>query len=292
MIASKVKIIKKLIANDKTTRKYLMMTDDKHIIETGYYDLDEHIVCISSQVGCPMGCLFCASGRVKNKLLVRNLSSEEIVEQVKNVLSSIEQKRLREKRILFSFMGTGEPFLNYDNLIKSIQLLEKRFPSSRTTISTLGIRPTLVRKLTRLKFKNTLKLHLSLHAPNDQLRQKILPRVGNLYPILEALNYFSSLRGVIAKINYVLIKNLNDSDKQALQLAKLLKPYPFVVKLSQLNQINGLKPASKNRFKAFAKILNCQGIKTCKFTSSGTDIKAGCGQFKNHYYYQLAKERG
>lgn len=284
-----MKILKSLFSDDKKSTKFLQVTKEDCVIETGYYNLDEHIVCISSQIGCLMGCIFCApadpvgqSG--PNKRFVRNLSSAEIVSQVCNVLSLIDQSSLESKRILFSYMGMGEPFLNYQNVLESIKSLSKKFPNSRTTISTLGVKPDLMKKMAHLKLNNVLKLHLSLHAPNDRLRRKILPKAQKIQPALQALKYFSLRRKVPAKVNYILVKGLNDSGNHANQLVGLLQPYSFTVKLSNLNKFNDLLPSGTDKFDLFEKILNSKGIETCRFFSTGVNIKAGCGQLRKHHY--------
>ncbi len=285
-----MKIIKYLTSRDKRTIKYLQETKDRHIIETGYYNLDEHIVCISSQIGCPMGCIFCATTapidllKNANKRFIRNLTSREIVAQAKNVLCLVNQKNLKSKRILFSYMGMGEPFLNYENVVESIKILSKLFPNSRTTVSTIGIRPGFIKKLAHERINTILKLHLSLHASTDALRKKILPASSQIKPTLDALKYFSSTRNTPAKVNYILIKNINDSKRQAIQLAKLLKPYSFTAKLSNLNDFKNLKSSGKNKFKMFEKVLNSSGVQTSRFFSAGIDIEAGCGQLRRHFY--------
>jgi len=289
-----MKILKSLFSNDKKTTKFLQAAKEGHVIETGYYNLDEHIVCISSQIGCLMGCIFCATtdpvGQSDpNKRFVRNLTSAEIVSQVCNVLNLIGQSDLKSKRILFSYMGMGEPFLNYQNVLKSIKSLSKKFPKSRTTISTLGVRPDLMKKLAHLQLNNVLKLHLSLHAPNDKLRRKILPKAQKIQPALQALKYFSLLRKTPAKVNYILIKGLNDSKDHANQLVELLQPYSFTVKLSNLNEFNDLLPSSTDKFDLFEKILNSEGTETYRFFSTGVDIKAGCGQLRKHYYKKIER---
>jgi len=282
-----MKIIKSLTSKDKKTVKYLQKTKDNNIIETGYYNLNEHIICISSQIGCPLGCIFCATGNPidtlnPKKKFIRNLTSSEIVDQTKNVLDKIPKNKLN-KKILFSFMGMGEPFLNYDNVLESIKILSKEFPNSRTTISTIGINLFLIRKLAREKLKTTLKLHLSLHAPKNKLRKKILPNTKKIKPSLKALNYFSLKQGVPVKVNYILIKGLNDSKRHAKQLALLLKKYDFTVKISNLNPFGGLESSDIKKFELFEKILNGRNIKTCRFISTGTDIEAGCGQLRRHF---------
>ena len=284
-----MKIVKSLISDDEKSIKYLQKTEDNHIIETGYYDLDEHIICISSQIGCSMDCIFCATTAPidllsPDKLFIRNLTSEEIVQQVRNVLKTIKESKLKTKRILFSYMGMGEPFLNYKSVVKSIKTLSKEFPNSRTTLSTIGVKTRLMKKLAQEKIDKVLKLHLSLHAPSDKLRKRILPKAKKIKPAVEALKYFSSTRNSPSKVNYILIKNINDSKDCAIQLAKLLQPYVFIVKLSNLNNFNNLESSGLDKFDMFEEILNSYGIKTCRFFSTGTDIQAGCGQLRRHFY--------
>lgn len=284
-----MKIIKSIVSKDGKTTKYLQKTEGDQVIETSYFDVDEHNICISSQIGCQMGCIFCATAKPIDSLnsnFIRNLTTKEIVHQVKNVLALIPKKSLGSKRILFCFMGMGEPFLNYKNVVKSIKILSKEFPNSRTTICTLGINPPLIKKLAHENINSMLKLHLSLHAPNDSLRKKILPQAQKIKPALEALKYFSLIRKVPAKVNYVLIKGVNDSMKQAKELANLLESYPFVVKLSvlNLNDFNKLKPANEKKFRTFEKILNAKKVKTCRFFPDGTDIQSSCGQMKRSFY--------
>jgi len=284
-----MKIVKSLNSKDGQVVKYLQQTEDNNIIETGYYNLDEHIICISSQVGCSMGCIFCST-TVPIDLLnlnlrfVRNLNAEEIVRQVKNVLDLLDTNKLSKKRILFSYMGMGEPFLNYENVIESIKILSQNYPNSRATIATIGNETELIKKLSHEQFNILLKLHLSLHAPNNELRRKILPGAKNIETALEALNYFSLTRNSPCKVNYILIKGVNDSKSHAIQLAKLLQGYHFVVKLSNLNNFNQLESSDLEKFEMFENILNYHGVDSCRFFSAGTDIQAGCGQLRRHYY--------
>jgi len=282
-----MKIIKCITSKSKGATKYLQKAKDGHVIETGYYNLDEHIICISTQIGCPMGCICCATTLpvgMSKRSFIRNLTADEIVSEIRNALHSVRKKDLESKKILFSYFGMGEPFLNYENVVKSIKTLTKLFPNSRTTLCTTGIRLDLVKKLASEKIDTLLKLQLSLQAPTDTLRKKILPNAGKIKPALNALEYFSLTRKTPAKVIYVLIKNLNDSKTHALQLAKLLKNYSFTVKLSNLNKIKNLEPSGEEKFKMFEKVLNSNGIRTCRFVSDGTDINAGCGQLRRHFY--------
>lgn len=178
----------------------------------------------------------------------------------------------------------GELFLNYEHVVNSIRLLGKEFPGSRVTISTLGTRPDLIRALAHMKFDVVLKIHLSLHATDDALRKKIMPGAHHIIDALDALAHFSSPRQESVKINYVLIDHLNDSENHALALAQLIKPYRFTVKLSTLNEFHELKSSDMSVFDRFEDILHSEGISTCRFLSTGTDIKAGCGQLRRYYY--------
>jgi len=284
-----MEIIKLLNSHDGKTIKYLQRTEDDNIIETGYYDLDEYVICISSQIGCSMNCVFCSTAapldsQRPNLKFIRNLTSGEIVRQVKNVLNLLDENNLSRKRILFSYMGMGEPFLNYDNVMESIRALSQDYPGSRATIATLGTKAGLIRKSAHNKFNVLLKIHLSLHAPNDELRRRILPKAENIDNALEALRYFSLTRNTPCKVNYILIKDINDSKVQAIQLAKLLRNYPFTVKLSNLNNFNQLESSTLDKFELFEDILNSYDIETCRFFSTGTEIQAGCGQLRRHYY--------
>lgn len=284
-----MKIVRSYKSKDGKTTKYLQKTTDGNIIETGYYNLDEHIVCISSQVGCSMGCTFCATtDPIDNfkptKKFVRNLTAKEIVQQVGNVLKVLKPKALSSKRVLLSFMGMGEPFLNYQNVVRSIEGLSNDFPNSRATVATLGIAPEKMREIAHKEFPILLKLHLSLHAPSDKLRKKILPKAGEIKPSLEALKHFLVTKKVPVKVNYILIRDLNDFEIHAVQLAELLKSYSFIVKLSKLNPYKDLKLSAMAKFNVFEKTLHSYGIETCRFISTGTDIKAGCGQLRRHFY--------
>jgi 23S rRNA (adenine2503-C2)-methyltransferase len=278
-----MKIIGKITSKDGCTIKYLQKTTDDHIIETSYFNLDEHIICISTQAGCTVGCFFCATSfrQIGKKRFVRNLTDREIVQQVENVLCDLNEKRLKNKKILFSYMGMGEPLLNYNNVIKSVRALIKKH-HSRVTISTSGVAPQLMKKLAKEKYLSGLKLHLSLHAPNDKLRKQIMPGTKQVKAALESLKFFSIKKKTAAKVNYLLINKINDSKANAKELALLLKDYPFTVKLSRLNPCKAFKPSSLSTLKMFERVLRSSGIKTCRFfqRSHGGDIDAGCGQLR------------
>lgn len=280
-----IKIHKHLSSKDGVSHKFSQETEDHYFIETGYYNLDEHIICISSQIGCPIGCIFCATGSLPltngKTRYIRNLTNQEIEEEVGNVIRQVVLPQKDKKSILLSYMGMGEPLLNYQNVTKSIHNLARTFKKiKRATIATSGINPEAIKKLTQEKFNISVKLHLSLHAPTDTLRAKIIPHSLPIKKILSALTFFAKNTKNTVKVNYVMMQGINDSSKQAEQLANLLKPYNFIiVKLSQLNPFMKLTPSPEAKVKLFEGILNAHGIQTTRFVSDGLDIKAGCGQF-------------
>lgn len=273
-----MKVIKKIESKKDTSIKHLQKTNDGFLIESGFYSLDEDIICVSTQIGCSVGCIFCAAS--DSNRFVRNLTAEEIVEQVENVI----KLKKPDKKLLFSFMGMGETLLNYDNLVKAIRILGERYKeNSRATISTSGINPEAMRKLAKEKFPILVKLHLSLNAPDDVLRKKIIPRAKPLEETLKAARYYSKKTKTPVKLVYVLVKGLNDQLENASKLGELTKKGEFIVKLSKLSSFGGFLPTPKAQLDRFEKILKKKGVKTVRFVSRGQDIQAACGQLR--YYH-------
>lgn len=181
----------------------------------------------------------------------------------------------------------GEPLLNYDNVVCSIKNISSKYKKvKQATIATSGILPSKIRKLANENFNIEVKIKFSLHAPTECLRKKIMPGSKSIQPALEAIKYFSKIKGEPVKINYMLIKDINDSDRNAHCLIKLLhrNRENFIVKLIVLNEFGKYKPSSENRFNRFKAILENSGIKVIKFVGDGLDIKASCGQLRRHYY--------
>jgi len=260
--------------------KIPQMTFDNAVIETGVFCLDEIILCLSTQTGCNMGCVFCSNTKNCSTQKIRSLSYTEIVKQATNALTQVSVKEKATKNVLFSFMGIGEPFLNYENLTKSITLLGEQYPLSRATVSTTGVSPSLIKSFSKETFPIQTKLHLSLHAPNDSLRKQLLPCSAKIKPTLKAMELFARRSETTPKLNYLLLNNINDSNEQAEELASLLATKPFCLKLSELNSINSLKRSSDERFKHFEEVLHSNKIETTRFLSDGRIINAGCGQLQ------------
>lgn len=270
---------KELQSNDGLTKKILYRLHDKSAIETvlmGY--ADRNTVCISSQVGCGMGCNFCATG---NMGFIRNLSRGEIVEQVIKTAADLGQNGKSLTNVVF--MGMGEPFNNYQPVIDAVQILNDPkglgMGKRRFTISTVGLVPGIK----RFTEENTqINLAISLHAAEDVLRSSIVP-INRKYPILELM---AACRQYIQKTNrritfeWALIDGVNDTTDQARKLSKLVEGMLAHVNLIQLNPVAhyGGKPAKDDQARKFQKILADAGIACTIRLRRGIDIQAGCGQ--------------
>ncbi len=270
---------KELQSNDGLTKKILYRLHDKSAIETvlmGY--ADRNTVCISSQVGCGMGCNFCATG---NMGFIRNLSRGEIVEQVIKTAADLGQNGKSLTNVVF--MGMGEPFNNYQPVIDAVQILNDPkglgMGKRRFTISTVGLVPGIK----RFTEENTqINLAISLHAADDVLRSTIVP-INRKYPILELM---AACRQYIQKTNrritfeWALIDGVNDTTDQARKLSKLVEGMLAHVNLIQLNPVAhyGGKPAKDDQARKFQKILADAGIACTIRLRRGIDIQAGCGQ--------------
>ena len=270
---------KDLQSNDGSTRKILYRLQDKAAIETvlmGYPD--RNTVCISSQVGCGMGCNFCATG---NMGFIRNLSRGEIVEQVIKTAADLGQDGKGLTNVVF--MGMGEPFHNYQPVMDAVRILNdpKGFGmgTRRFTISTVGLIPGIK----RFTEDNTqINLAISLHAADDLLRSSIVP-INRKYPLKELM---AVCRQYIQKTNrritfeWALIDGVNDTAEQARKLSNLMGGMLAHVNLIQLNPVAHFsgKPAEGEKARIFHKILTDGGIACTIRLRRGIDIQAGCGQ--------------
>jgi len=233
-------------------------------------------VCVSSQAGCPMGCVFCRTAKAG---YLRNLSSSEILGQVIFFKYFLKDKKSRLTNVVF--MGMGEPFLNYENVMDAIRILNDRdrfdIGARKISVSTCGI-PDAIGRFAAEGLQ--VNLAVSLNAPNNNLRDKLMP-VNKKYP-LDAL--MPAIREYINKTNrrvmfeYVLIKGLNDSLSAARELASLLKGMLCFVNLIPFNGRGKLKPPDKESVRKFREVLADGGIAATQRYSFGSDISAACGQ--------------
>lgn len=233
-------------------------------------------VCVSSEVGCPMGCTFCATGKMGFK---RNLEPFEIVEQALFFARFLKKENERVTNVVF--MGMGEPFYNYDNVLSAIRTLNDKdglnIGARHISISTVGVVEG-IRKFAKEKLQ--VNLAISLHAPNNELRSKIIP-MNKKYPIeaiLKAVDDYINETNREVMFEYILIKDVNDSDEDADELAKLIKKPLYFLNLILYNPTGIFKPSSTERVKRFKEILKKKGVKFSQRYRFGGEIKAACGQ--------------
>ncbi|HSX12201.1 MAG TPA: 23S rRNA (adenine(2503)-C(2))-methyltransferase RlmN [Rhabdochlamydiaceae bacterium] len=274
-----LKLVRAVDSADGETTKFLWQLADGKLVESVLiYAPGRRTVCVSSQVGCPARCAFCASGK---QGLKRNLSVEEIVEQVVLIDQQLHQKGERVCHVVF--MGMGEPFENYENVLRAILLLNDpkglNISQRKITVSTVGIVENIVRFADEGLQVN---LALSLHAPNQRIRQKIIPyaRKYALEDLLNAMLYFTKKTKRDITYEYTLLAGINDSKEQAQELARLLKGHPCTVNLIPYNPIDGIRlnRPEKEQIELFRHVLDEAKIpNTCRYTK-GKDIAAACGQ--------------
>jgi 23S rRNA (adenine2503-C2)-methyltransferase len=274
-----LELVKIQPSTDRETYKFLWKLMDGNLVESVLIcSGDRRTVCVSSQVGCPAKCAFCASGK---QGFVRNLRPGEIVEQVLQINKWLYEKNERVSHIVY--MGMGEPLKNYEAVVHSIHMIcdEEIFGISqrRITVSTVGI----VEGIKRMSAENLkVNLVLSLHAPNQHVRQKIIPyaRKYPLEDIIQAMDGYSAKTKRDVTYEYILIAGINDHPDHALELAHLLKGKQCTVNLIPYNPIpnTNLHRPDKKAIKDFRTVLfGCKIVNTCRYTK-GVDIAAACGQ--------------
>lgn len=270
-----------LVSKDKETMKFLMEYNDGNIIECVVMKYNYgNSICVSTQVGCRMGCKFCAS---TIEGMVRNLTCGEILGQVLKA-----QGEIKERISNIVLMGSGEPLDNYDNVIKFIELINSDYGLNigqrHITLSTCGIVP----KIMELADKELqITLAVSLHAPNDELRRKMMP-IANKFSIDDILNacgYFIDKTKRRITFEYALVKGVNDSKELALELSEKIKGMLCHVNLIPVNEIseNNLVKSSSHNVSLFYRILIEEGVEVTIRREMGTEINAACGQLRRRY---------
>lgn len=295
-------------SNDGQTVRAVITLEDGLKIESVLmrYEEGRNTICLSSQVGCALGCNFCATGKMGFK---RNLTSDEIIDQVlfwARWLKKLPRTNLGNCRGPSSanrtaeitnivFMGMGEPFLNYDNVLESIRILNDKdgfnLGARHFSISTVGI-VSGIKKLAKEPLQ--INLAISLHAPTDELRSKLMP-IGKEYTIKKILSavdkYIEKTRRKVM-FEYIMIDGVNDSETQARQLADLIRRPLAQCKFVNLipcnpasvspqastRRVGDFKPSPQERIEKFKKILKNAGVQVNQRYSFGQDIKAACGQ--------------
>ncbi|MEK7478468.1 MAG: 23S rRNA (adenine(2503)-C(2))-methyltransferase RlmN, partial [Patescibacteria group bacterium] len=265
-------------SKDKNTVKTLITLEDGLEVETVLmrHKDNRNTVCVSSQVGCPMNCSFCATGKMGFK---RNLEVWEILEQI--LFFARYLKDLNEKITNVVFMGMGEPFLNYQNVMTAIRILNDKngfnLGARHISISTCGI----IEGIKKLADEDMqINLAISLHAPDNETRSKIMPANKN-YPIekiLKAVDEYIKKTNRQVMFEYIMLKNVNDSEEHAIALAKLLKKPLYMVNLIVYNPTGLFYPSPASQIKKFKEILESEGITVTQRHEFGQDIEGACGQ--------------
>lgn len=263
------------------TIKFLFELNDGVLIETVLMVFDYgYSACISSQVGCNMGCKFCASGLLKKQ---RDLSVGEIVLQVLSLQRHLDKTNERLDNIVV--MGTGEPFDNYDNVLKALSIINSPYGleigARHISISTCGLAPK-IRQFANEKVQYNLAI--SLHSANNELRNELMPinKAYNLEELMDALEYYSSLNNRRLTFEYLLIKDLNNSSKDADDLAHYLKGKNAYINLIPYNEVkeNPYHSTSDEETLAFYDMLKKRGLAVTLRVKRGVDIDAACGQLR------------
>lgn len=269
------------------TQKWLLKFKDGQEIETVFIPEENRgTLCISSQVGCTLTCKFCHTG---TQLLVRNLTSEEMVAQIlvaRDLLQDWPTKTEGRKLTNIVLMGMGEPLYNYENVSKALKIVMDDdgvgFSKKRITLSTSGVVPMIIQCGEELG----VNLAISLHAPTDELRTSIIP-LNKKYPLSELMdacrNYPGTEKGHKITFEYVMMKDVNDSDLHAKQLMNLIRGIPSKVNLIPFNPWpgSGFERSTSERIREFSSLLEKSGYMAPVRRPRGEDILAACGQLKS-----------
>lgn len=276
-ILQTIKITK--VERDVDVNKYLFELKDNEKVEAVLMDhIYGNSLCISTQVGCNMGCKFCESGRLKK---VRNLETHEMVEQILLV-----EKECGKRISHVVVMGIGEPFDNYDNLVKFIDIINHpkgiELGSRHITVSTCGVVPK-IKEFMKLPYQ--VNLAISLHAPNNEIRNEIMP-INKAYPLevlMDTLKEYIKYTNRRVTFEYILLDGINDTNECALELSKLVRGMNCYINLIPYNETNNIsyKRTKKENISKFYDILKKNKINVTVRREYGSKISAACGQLRS-----------
>ncbi|WP_163654746.1 23S rRNA (adenine(2503)-C(2))-methyltransferase RlmN [Listeria sp. PSOL-1] len=273
-------------AADGTT-KYLFKLEDGNLIETVLMKHEYGLsVCVTTQVGCNIGCTFCASGLLKKQ---RDLTAGEIVAQIMSVQRYLDKRQQEERVSHVVVMGIGEPFDNYDQVLGFLRIINHdkglAIGARHITVSTSGIAPRII------DFANEdfqVNLAISLHAPNDELRTNIM-RINRTYPLeklMAAIRYYVEKTNRRVTFEYIMLRDVNDHKKEALELVNLLKgqrhlAYVNLIPYNPVDEHIEYQRSKQEDVLAFYDVLKKNGINCVIRREHGTDIDAACGQLRS-----------
>lgn len=275
------------------TIKFLFKLTDGNLIETVMMRHKFGLsVCVTTQVGCNIGCSFCASGLLRK---TRDLSSGEIVEQIMNVQRALDQAGQQEKVSHIVVMGIGEPFDNFDNVVDFLDIVTNQrgleIAGKHITVSTSGLADK-IRAFADLKL--TVNLALSLHAPNNELRTKIM-KINKAIPlekVLDAVDYYLEKTNKRITFEYILLKDVNDTVEHALELAELIgdkKQYVNLIPYNPVDEHGQYQRSTPEAIMAFYDTLKKKGLNCVVRQEHGTDIDAACGQLRSKQIQKAAQ---
>ena len=271
-------IFTKQVSSDGTIKLLLEMEDGAKVETVLMRYNYGQVACVSSQVGCNMGCSFCASGLLKRQ---RNLTASEMVGEILVLNDLIKEENLRVTHVVV--MGTGEPFDNFDNVMNFIKIINNQkalaIGARHITVSTCGI-PDKIRMYASSGLQ--INLAISLHAPNDELRSKLMP-INKAYPLhelMEAIKYYNVTADRRITFEYILLKDVNDTMECADELASLIRPVFAYVNLIPYNEVSENGYHRSTRSKEFMDRLMKKGVNVTIRKEFGTDIDAACGQLR------------
>lgn len=276
----KPKIYTKQVSKDGTIKLLLELSDGSKVETVLMRYNYGNVACVTSEVGCNMGCAFCASGLLKKK---RELKVSELVGQILVLDDLLKDENSRISHVVV--MGTGEPFDNYDNVLDFIRILNHPYGfaigARHITVSTCGIVP-MIYKYAEEGLQ--INLAISLHAPSNEIRNKIMPinRKYDINELMEAVRYYEKTAGRRVTFEYILLKDINDSKECALELTRLIKGTLAYVNLIPFNPVNELKyrRSDEKSVHDFLDTLMKNGVTATIRKEFGTDIDAACGQLR------------
>ena len=280
-----LKVASEILSLDGT-RKWLLELAEGNCVETVFIPEETRgTLCISSQVGCSLTCSFCATGR---QGFNRNLTTAEIISQVWFARNALRTEQIDRPITNIVLMGMGEPLLNYNQVVPALRLMlddcSYGFSRRKVTLSTAGVVPGIERLLEDCP----VSLAVSLHAPNDELRNELVP-LNRKYPIqklMEACRRYAGYdRRWRVTFEYIMLDGVNDSIWHARQLARILSDIPSKVNLIPYNQVDGLEydRSSKDSINGFRDILLAAGVMTITRKTRGEDVNAACGQLVGRF---------
>lgn len=273
-------VVTKQVSIDGTT-KYLFRLSDNKLIETVLMKHNYgNSICVTSEVGCNMGCAFCASGELKK---VRNLTTGEMVLQVLTVQKDLDSSYQRVSNIVV--MGIGEPFDNYETVLNFLRIVNfakgLEIGARHITVSTCGLVPKIKEFA---NFDLQINLAISLHAPNNEIRNQIMKinRTYSIEKVIDAVKEYIEKTNRRVTFEYILLSGINDSEENALELARLLRGINCYVNLIPYNEVvtKPFKQTPRHVAEAFFKVLHQKGINATLRMEHGADISAACGQLR------------